>query len=339
MSSPARPRVSVIVPGKDAENYIADTLTSLTRQMPDPHDLEVIVVNDGSKDATGDIAESYASRLPNLKVLTNAKPSGLANARNQGLAESTGRYVVYLDSDDWLAPRRLEVLADAMEAFRVDFVRSDHTTVDGRKRNIARAPQARRGVVLNPRDSILPATDSTMVDYPYAWAGMFDRAIEQDGLLTFPKGLHTAEDRPWIWQLFLKSRSYAVVDAPTLCYRRSVSGSLTSTYDRRQLDIIPALRTTLDLILADKEAERFLPKLTRTTFALVAHHMSRSRKMTPDVRRDLKAGARDLFAAIPPNVLAHEVRYLKRERERLLHGLLPHLSKDVSFEPAEEATR
>lgn len=339
MSSPARPRVSVIVPGKDAEDYIADTLTSLTRQMPDLHDLEVVVVNDGSSDATGDIAESFTSKLPNLKVLTNPTPSGLANARNQGLAESTGRFVCYLDSDDWLAPRRLEVLADAMEVFRVDFIRTDHTTVDGRKRNLARAPQARRGVVLDPRDSILPTNDSTMVDYPYAWAGIFDRTIEQDGLLTFPAGLHTAEDRPWIWQLFLRSRAYAVIDAPTLCYRRSVSGSLTATFDRRQLDIIPALRAALDLILADPEANRFLPKLTRTTFALVAHHMARSKMMAPDVRRDLKAGARELFAAIPAPVLAHEMRYLKRERERLLYGLLPPVHKDASFALKEETVR
>jgi glycosyltransferase involved in cell wall biosynthesis len=311
------------VPGKDAEAFIADTLTSLTRQMDDPHEIEVVVVNDGSSDGTQDIAESFSSRLPNLTILTNAQPTGLASARNQGLAATTGKYVAYLDSDDWLAPRRMAVLADAMDAIGVQFVRTDHTTVESRRRNLVRAPQARRNVVLDPRDSILPADDSTMVDYPYAWAGMFDRSLEQDGLLSFPDGLHTAEDRPWIWELFLKAKSYAVIDAPTLCYRRAVATSLTATYDRRQLDILSALRRTFDTVEADRDAASYLPKLTRTTLALVAHHVSRSGKMTADVRRDLRKGARQLFESIPQRELAEEVRGLKRERARLLHGLVP----------------
>lgn len=323
MSSTARPRVSVVVPGKDAEAFIADTLTSLTRQMDDPHELEVVVVNDGSTDGTQAIAESYSRQLPNLTILTNAKPTGLASARNQGLAATTGKYVAYLDSDDWLAPRRMAVLADAMDAMNVQFVRTDHTTVESRKRNIVRAPQARRDVMLDPRDSILPADDSTMVDYPYAWAGMFDRSLENDGLLSFPDGLHTAEDRPWIWELFLNAKSYAVIDAPTLCYRRAVATSLTATYDRRQLDILPALRRTFDAVESDRDAASYLPKLTRTALALVAHHVSRSSNMAVDVRKDLRKGAKQFFESIPQAELALEVRTLKRERARLLHGLLP----------------
>lgn len=337
MSSTARPRVSVVVPGKDAEAFIADTLTSLTRQMDDPHDLEVVVVNDGSSDGTQGIAESFSARLPHLTILTNPEPTGLASARNQGLAETTGKYVVYLDSDDWLAPRRLSVLADAMDAMGVQFVRTDHTTVESRKRNLVRAPQARRNVVLDPRASILPANDSTMVDYPYAWAGMFDRSLEHDGLLSFPEGLHTAEDRPWIWDLFLKAGAYAVIDAPTLCYRRAVATSLTATYDRRQLDILPALRRTFDSVEADRDAASYLPKLTRTTLALIAHHVSRSGRMAADVRRDLRKGAKQLFESVPQAELAQEVRTMKRERARLLHGLLPSTMHTSRTETAEEA--
>src|SRR5690606_21955879 len=181
------------------------------------------------------------------------------------------------DADDWLAPGRLPVLADAMEHLRVAWVRTDHTTVSGRRRNLVRAPEARRQQPLDPRGSILPVHDSTMVDYPYAWAGMFDRAMAEDGMLTFPDGLHTAEDRPWIWHLFLNGPRYAVVDAPTLCYRRDVSTSLTSTYDRRQLDIFPALEQAVELVRADRDSQLYLPKVTRTSLALISHHVRRSR--------------------------------------------------------------
>lgn len=326
MRTTTRPRISVIVPGKDAEDFVADTLTSLTKQVDDPHDLEVVMVNDGSTDATGDVVASFASRLPNLTVLTNPRPTGLASARNQGLAAATGRYVAYLDSDDWLAPRRLGVLADAMDELKVPFVRTDHTTVRSRRRDLVRAPEARRNTVLDPRTSILPVHDSTMVDYPYAWAGMFDRSLGTDGLLTFPDGLHTAEDRPWIWRLFLQVPSYAVVDAPTLCYRRDVTSSLTATYDRRQLDIFAALRQAFDVVNSDPEADRFMPKIARTALALVAHHVSRSKNMTADVRRDLRSEARLLFNTIPEDLLVAEVRVMSRERSRRLYGLLPRLA-------------
>ncbi|MFC7405041.1 glycosyltransferase [Georgenia alba] len=318
-----RPRVSVVVPGKDVESYVADALTSLTRQMEDPRQLEVVVVDDGSRDNTGEVAESFRSRLPNLTILRNESPGGVASARNKGLAATTGRYVAYLDSDDWLAPRRLSVLADAIEHLRVAFLFTDHTTVAGRKRNLVRAPQARRGVVLDPRDSILPENHSTMVDYPYSWAVLFDRELLHDGFMTFPDGLHSAEDRPWIWNLFLNGPPYAVVDAPTLCYRRDVETSLTATYDRRQLDIFPALERVLDLVRADRESEKYAPKIARTVMALMSHHMRRSNRMTREVRAELRSRASHLISQLPHDLLVREIREMSRERARSLHGLLP----------------
>lgn len=337
MSITTRPRVSVIVPGKDAGEYIGDLMTSLTKQVDDPHELEIVVISDGSTDDTAAIARTFSDRLPNLEVIENKNPVGAASARNQGIAATSARYVAFADADDWLAPRRLAHLMDAMDTLKVDFIRTDHTAVRARRRDLTWAPQARRGVALDPRDSILPVNYTTMVDYPYSWAGIFDRSIEKDGLLTFPEGLHTAEDRPWIWDLFLRSRSYATVDAPTLCYRRTVTTSLTATFDRRQLDILPAMRQTFDIVEADRDGEQFLPKLTRTALALIAHHMSRRGNMSHEVRRELRRGARELFAGLREDVLAQEASQMSRKRERLLHGLLPHdLPKDKTLKAQQE---
>ena len=74
--------------------------------------------------------------------------------------------------------------------------------------------------MLDPRSGILPASSDTMVDYPYAWAGIYRRDLGP--LLNFPGGLHTAEDRPWIWRLHREAASYAVVSLAGLFYRRQV---------------------------------------------------------------------------------------------------------------------
>ena len=67
----ADPLVSVIVPAKDQEAHLSDCLTSLVDQLPDRDALEVIVVDDGSRDATSDIAATFGPRLPGLRVLRN----------------------------------------------------------------------------------------------------------------------------------------------------------------------------------------------------------------------------------------------------------------------------
>ena len=317
-----RPEVSVVVPGKDAGEFVSETLTSLTRQFDDLDRLEVVMVDDGSSDDTGDIARSYARKLPHLTVLRNDSAVGLAEARNQGLRAATGRFIAYLDADDWLAPRHLAQTAAALDALGCAFVRVDHTTVQDRKRALVRAPEPVRNRVIDPRDSIMPEGTSTMVDYPYAWAGMFDRALAQDGLLEFPKGLHTAEDRPWIWNLHLAGGSYAVVDAPGICYRRGLPGSLTQIYDRRQLDFIPALERAYDVLRDDKEPERFMPKFVRTTAALVAHHVSRSRDMEGDVRRDLMLGARRLVNGLPREMVVEQITHGPGKRRAIVSSLL-----------------
>ncbi|MEG3614538.1 glycosyltransferase family 2 protein [Isoptericola haloaureus] len=327
------PRVSVVIPGKDVAGTVTDTLTSLTRQFDDPGDLEVVVVDDGSTDTTSDVVESFSPRFPDLSLVVNPAPVGLASARNQGLAAARGRYVAYLDADDWLAPGHLPHLADAMDTLRVDFVRTDHTTVEGRRRSLVRAPQSIRGVPLLPRSSVLPATERTQVDYPYAWAGLFDRALAEDGLLTFPDGLFTAEDRPWIWRLYLHARSYATVDSPGILYRRGLPGSLTQTYDARQLDVVPALHQAFDVVEADEEAEVLLTKLARTTIALTAHHLRRSLRMAPASRRRLRHGARSLLARIPADVLAFETARIHPGRAWALHGLLPHPDPRARYRP------
>ncbi|HEX4812945.1 MAG TPA: glycosyltransferase family 2 protein, partial [Nonomuraea sp.] len=81
--------LSVVVPIRDGERFIADALTSLCRNARP--DYEFIVVDDGSVDATGDIVADFRGELPGLAVVRHPAPVGLADARNAGLAAASGR--------------------------------------------------------------------------------------------------------------------------------------------------------------------------------------------------------------------------------------------------------
>ncbi|MFC4530610.1 glycosyltransferase family 2 protein [Sphaerisporangium dianthi] len=306
--------LSVVVPVRDAGPFIADTLASL-RHNARP-DFEFIVVDDGSVDATPQVIDDFRDDLPGLSVLRNAAPVGLADARNAGLSLASGRYVTFLDGDDWLARGYLPRLVEAIDGLGCDFVRVDHVQVEGRKRVVHRAPQARRGVALDPRDGILPAGAKTMVDYPYAWAGVYRRSLGD--LLAFPGHLHTAEDRPWIWRLHREARSYAVASLAGVFYRRMVSTSLTQIGDERQLHFFDAF----DLVFKQIEGEPHLrPKAVRTFCALLAHHLELGGRFSPALRARFEARARDVLAGLPADLLGETG--LDEEREALIGHLLP----------------
>ncbi|HYI55831.1 MAG TPA: glycosyltransferase family 2 protein [Microlunatus sp.] len=310
------PLVSVIVPAKDQEAHLSDCLTSLVGQLDDPAALQVIVVDDGSSDATAGIAHTFASRLPGLQVLRNETPAGLASARNQGLDRADGRYLAFLDGDDWLARGHLSRMVETIARLDVDFVRTDHVQTTGGRRSVIRAPEARRDRVLDPRQSILPMTTSTMVDYCYAWAGIFDRRIAQ--LLRFPDGLFTAEDRAWCWRLHLQAAAYAVTGSPGIFYRRGIATSLTQVHDRRQLDFLPAFELVFDLVRRDPEAARWWPKAARMFLAVLARHVGRRHRMAAEDRTALAAGARRVLAVIPPDELAAAYASAKPDRRTVL---------------------
>lgn len=316
------PEVTVILPAKDAGAYIGTTLETLTRQFDDAAALKVVMIDDGSRDDTGALMRRYAERFRDAVVLTNPRPQGLASARNQGIEHVDGEAFCFLDGDDWMQPYRLQVLAARLRELDCDFVRTDHVTVTGTRRMLKRAPFPWRGRVVEPRDGILPEHEPTMVDYPFAWAGMFNRRVVERGLASFSEGLFTAEDRPWIWRLHLQAESFAVVDAPALLYRRGVSTSLTQVRDRRQLDFVRAMGEVVDVVEADADAERFLPKVTWTVLALSSRHLVRARRMTPALRAEMRSGIRSLLGRLPAAEVDAVIGRLDGPRRRVLAPLL-----------------
>jgi hypothetical protein len=155
-----------------------------------------------------------------------------------------------------------------------------------------------------------------MVDYPYAWAGIYRR--ELGDLLAFPGHLHTAEDRPWIWRLHREARSFAVVSLAGIFYRRMVPSSLTQIGDERQLHFFDAF----ELVFKQIEDEHdLLPKAVRTFCALLAHHLELGDRFSPALRARFVARAQDVLAGLPAGLVTQAG--LEPERAALLRPLLP----------------
>ena len=124
------PQISVIVPVYNVEPYLPQCLDSVLAQTFE--DIEIICVDSISTDASPQILQAYAQKDPRVKVFALTDIRGLGRGRNRGLDEACGKYVFFLDSDDFLAPEALEVLYQTAERENCDAVCcTNYTYQDG----------------------------------------------------------------------------------------------------------------------------------------------------------------------------------------------------------------
>ena len=112
--------ISVIIPVYGIEKYIRQCLDSVINQSY--KNLEIIVVNDGARDKSAEIAREYAQKDNRIKVY-DYENGGLSVARNRGLGHATGDYISFVDGDDWLHPDFYMKLTDALETNHADIAK------------------------------------------------------------------------------------------------------------------------------------------------------------------------------------------------------------------------
>jgi len=112
-------QISIVVPVYNVENYLSYCVESLRQQTY--KNIEIILVDDGSTDSSGEICDQYAREDDRIKVL-HIENGGLSNARNTGVKESSTDWIVFIDSDDYYDHRAIEYLVKLRDKYRVDLV-------------------------------------------------------------------------------------------------------------------------------------------------------------------------------------------------------------------------
>lgn len=294
------------MPARNAAGTLRDALSSLLRQGVPRDQLEVVVVDDGSTDDTGELLDAWSGRIPRLTTLRNDTSRGVSAARNQGIEATTGNWVTFLDPDDWYFPGHLAVATAEAERLGTDFVVCDQVQAFGEKRKLVRAPEPLRGVRRDPRTGIMPTDRSTLVNYVQVSSRLVARRVVDAGLVRFDESLPTAEDREWAWRLLLGTEAFAAVRAPGYVYRRQVEGSLTDIGDSRQLGFIDAYQAVLAL-LGTSDQEKYLPKVVRDVLAVLHHHVDRREKYPKDVWQTMTARVQHLLLSLPRDVVQDQL--------------------------------
>ncbi len=234
-------RVSIIIPVYNVEKYLPKCLESVIGQTY--ADLEIICIDDGTPDRSAAVILSYAEKDERIKLISQ-KNQGLSGARNTGIHAATGKYIVFLDGDDWLDPKTVEAAVSVAEKNDADvvmwgYVREFPDRADEKKifdsdkifdENGCRELH-RRMAGLYGKETADPSNADSLAT---AWGKLY-RAdiIKENGLEFVDTKLIGTEDALFNLQYFGFVHSAAFINSPFNHYRKDNDSSLTRSYKPR----------------------------------------------------------------------------------------------------------
>ncbi|MCY7394946.1 MAG: glycosyltransferase family 2 protein [Nocardioides sp.] len=221
------PLISVVVPAYDVAAYLPECLDSLLSQTH--HQLEVVVVDDGSPDDCGAIAEAYAGRDERVRVV-HIENRGLGGARNEGLRHVTGQYVAFADSDDTLPATAYEVLLGHLAGTGADLVTG--SLVRAEAGGLSEPPWMHR--LHHDRATLAIEQHPEILGDVFAWNKLFRADFWRENDLSWPEGVRY-EDQPTTTLAYLRARRIGIVPDVVYHWRIRDDGS-SITQQRSSLE-------------------------------------------------------------------------------------------------------
>lgn len=229
--------ISIIVPVYNVESYLDRCMESILKQTYKR--LEIILVDDGSTDSSGEKCDAYAKLDGRIKVI-HKENGGLSDARNAGLKLATGAYIGYVDSDDWIEPDMYERLYDAcvencasLAVCRYFSEYQNRTESGGTGRTVPLTREELLKIYISGHDEY--------VIYNSVWSKLFKRELVAD--MIFPKG-RNSEDIMYTTRAFCRLEKAVYIDRCLYHYVLDREGSImnASRGERMFRDEIPFWR-------------------------------------------------------------------------------------------------
>jgi glycosyltransferase involved in cell wall biosynthesis len=244
------PEISIIVSNYNTEKYLTRCLEGLLTQTF--KEIEIIVIDDGSEDNSVDIIKKYATNDERIKLIQQQN-AGPAKARNQGLENATGRYLMFCDSDDWYEPNMCQIMYDTIEKEKVDVVCCHNFF--GWEENLSAKEKEERlgGKYYNPKKSGKHTLkDKTILSTNVLlWNKIWRRDIVEKYGIRFPE-YHEHDDDAFWYMYAMVSKNVFYLSTPLYNYfirSGSIMSNLTNKRPRNRMDRIAISEYVLDFIL------------------------------------------------------------------------------------------
>lgn len=213
----SRVRVSVLVPIYNVEDFLPECLDSLVNQTL--KDIEIICINDGSKDGSLDIIKKYASRDKRIKII-DKENSGYGDSMNQGLKKAVGEYIGIVESDDFIELDGFEKLYGIASKYDVEVVKSNFYEYftekhkDGGKSNMFLPNEINK--VIDPREN-----RHVFYEQPSIWSAIYrNEFLKKNGIDFLPSPGASYQDAGFNFKVWATARKAYFVDEAFLHYRQ-----------------------------------------------------------------------------------------------------------------------
>ena len=224
------PLISVIIPVYKAEKFIADCLESVINQTYT--NLEIIIINEGAVDKSGEICDSYAVRDTRISVF-HQKKSGVSVARNVGIGLAHGEFIQFVDADDVIMPNMCEKLITALLSTNCDTVICGFKTIFFNNEDIVRV------IDIVPEPGILSCEKNMVTRFcllrekglmNVSWNKLYRRSVLHKNNIIFPVSIPISEDQFFALRYWEFVRSVCVISDTLYVYRQINGISITSKY-------------------------------------------------------------------------------------------------------------
>ena len=222
--------ISVIVPVYNVEEYVSSCLESIAAQTY--RDFEVILVDDGSTDMSGRICDEFCLKDERFRVIHQAN-EGIGPARNAGFEDSSGQYVMFVDSDDTISPNLLETLLNLLLSNTADLAVAGHVRTDelGRIQDHSMGSEDVR--IMSGTEAVSKSffgTPYERIVFSVSWAKLYPRRVIQS--LSFGN-YYSGQDLNYNYRLYMNVSSIAYVDRRDYFWRQH-SSSITHVNNEKQ---------------------------------------------------------------------------------------------------------
>ena len=238
-------KVSVIVPFYNVEEYIEKCLETLVKQTLE--EIEIILVNDGSKDGSSKIAKKYQKMYPNKVVYLEKENGGLSDARNYGIPYAKGEYIAFLDSDDYVEKDMYSQMYEIAKKENSDMVECNFywEYEDSKKEDIGKTYEQKNEMLEKIR--------------VVAWNKLIKREILEKTQIKFPKGYYY-EDVEFTYKLIPYLNKVSFLKKPCVHYIQR-QGSISNFQNERTKEIFDVLDHVIEYYKENKIYEEYKEEL------------------------------------------------------------------------------
>lgn len=226
-------KVSIIMPVYNVSEKLNKSLNSLINQTYS--NIEILLINDGSTDNSGEVCDKYAQNDNRIKVV-HKKNGGVSSARNIGLEIATGKYIMFVDSDDYTDEKSCEVMVEAIEKYDVDMVVSSYNTVYNGKVMKHICPEKVYDSVESMKDDFRLIYLDCFLNSP--WNKLFKKEHITKG---FDENMRYFEDYYFVLDYMDNIKNLVTIDKPLYYYIEDTGNSLTKVFREDTFDVFPKI--------------------------------------------------------------------------------------------------